>query len=161
MNAALASLFNYLDQEESKQPEYQSGTNKQQVFDAMVKLARPCCVSDLMEETGLNTNQVQYALRHMKDHGVIDIKEIARGAGRTFMYNIAPKLGRPAGIMPRIVALLDNGEVALNARDIAKQLGASVGTIKTTLGHAIKTQNSPGVTREMIGGLWYYKASKE
>lgn len=157
MNIALASLFTWQDEKNTLEPGYQTGTNKKCVFDAMARIGKPCALSDLMQATSLSSNQVQYALRHMKDHGIVDVKETPRGAGRIYQYFIAPKGGRITPLMTRIVALLKRAGKAMDSSEISLALDVSPKTIKTTISYAIKNSSELGFTRDWVDGRWLYK----
>jgi len=153
MNAALASLFT--TPTKSPLPTYEENSNKQIVFHAMQRLNQPCCIADLTHATGLNSNQVQYALRHMRDHRQISLKQTPRGAGHVFQYYI-PVNRMHGTILDRIIAAIVKHGTPMAASDIAVAIGVSEKSARTTVAHALKNNIAPGFSRVREDGRYLY-----
>lgn len=155
MNHALASLFDFNDGQQD--PVYTEHSRKQLVYDALKKLAGPCGVTEIVKETGLTIHQVRYALRFMLAHRQVSRKEVARGAGRTFLYSVP--IRREGGTqLEQAIAEIEKQNVPLSVLEISVATGIREENVRTTLMRALKLNSVPGLGRTKANGPWkYYK----
>jgi len=153
VNTALASLFITA---EVPVATFEPGSVREQVYRALERLHGRGSASEIAIEARCTLSQAQCAMRHARERGLVTIREVPRGIGRTFEYllpGVAPSA--PDSFITRIMAdLLEHGPS--NAAEIAERLDTPVRAVRTGLSYAFTKRNLIGLSRKKILGktIW-------